>query len=106
MRTSTPPPISLTIVNVGYRSANYWVVTAGTSRILIDLGWPGKFGTLSANLHRADIPLHDIKFGLATHYHPDHAGAAQDLKNAGVPLLVIDVQVPFLSVLRRFTKPQ
>jgi hypothetical protein len=28
------------------------------------------------------------------------------LKNAGVPLLVIDVQVPFLSVLRRFTKPQ
>jgi ribonuclease/clavin/mitogillin len=96
----------ITVVNVGYRSTNYWVVSAGTSRILIDLGWPGMFGTLNANLHRADIPLSEIKFGVATHYHPDHAGAAQDLKNAGVPLLVIDAQVPFIPRLKRFTKPQ
>jgi ribonuclease/clavin/mitogillin len=31
----------VTIVNVGYRSTNYWVVSAGTSRLLVDLGWPG-----------------------------------------------------------------
>ena len=31
-------PRSLTIVNVGYRSTNYWVVSAGTSRLLVDLG--------------------------------------------------------------------
>lgn len=27
------------IVNVGYRSTNYWVVSAGRSRLLVDLGW-------------------------------------------------------------------
>ena len=27
----------LTIVNVGYRSTNYWVISAGTSRLLVDL---------------------------------------------------------------------
>src|SRR5512134_2202663 len=92
-------PVS--IVNVGYRSTNYWVINAGRSRVLVDLGWPGTMGTMHANLKRADIPLSEIRFGLATHYHIDHAGLAQDLKNAGVPLLMIDVQVPFVPLMKR-----
>jgi hypothetical protein len=27
----------VTVVNVGYRSTNYWVVSAGRSRVLVDL---------------------------------------------------------------------
>ena len=98
------PPVS--IVNVGYRSTNYWVISAGRSRLLVDLGWPGTMGTLRANLNRLDIPLEEIRFGLATHFHIDHAGLAQDLKNAGVPLLTIDVQVPFIQLMKRHIKPQ
>jgi glyoxylase-like metal-dependent hydrolase (beta-lactamase superfamily II) len=98
------PPIS--IVNVGYRSTNYWVISAGRSRVLVDLGWPGTMGTMRANLARADIPLQEIRYALATHYHIDHAGLAQDLKNAGVPLLVVDVQVPFIPLMTRHIKPQ
>lgn len=93
------------IVNVGYRSTNVWVVSAGTSRLLVDLGWPGTMDTLRSNLQRMDIPLCEIRYGLATHYHIDHAGLAQDLKLAGVPLLVIDVQQPFIPLLRRHIKP-
>jgi ribonuclease/clavin/mitogillin len=37
-------------------------------------------------------------------YPIDHAGLAQDLKNAGVPLLMIDVQVPFVQVMKRHVK--
>jgi len=33
-----PQPGSVTIVNVGYRSTNYWIVSASTSRLLVDLG--------------------------------------------------------------------
>ncbi len=47
----------ITIVNVGYRSTNYWVVSAGRSRLLVDLGWPGSMGTLLARLNQMDIPL-------------------------------------------------
>jgi len=98
--------LPLSIVNVGYRSTNYWVLSAGRSRLLIDLGWPGMMGALRANLARADIPLSEIRFGLATHYHIDHAGLAQDLKNAGVPLLTIDLQLPFIPLMKRHIKPQ
>ena len=94
-----------TIVNVGYRSTNYWVVSAGTSRLLIDLGYPGTMGIMQANLRRMGIPLSEIRYALATHYHIDHAGLAQELKNAGVPLLVVDVQVTSIPLVVRWTKP-
>ena len=93
-----------TIVNVGYRSTNFWVVSAGTSRLLVDLGWPGMFGTLAANLERVDIPLREITHGLATHYHLDHAGAAQDLKNGGMRLIVTEEQVAAIPQMKRHVK--
>ena len=96
----------ITIVDVGYRSTNYWVVSAGTNRVLVDLGWPGTMGTMRANLRRMDIPLEEIRYGLATHYHIDHAGLGQELKLAGVPLLVIDVQVAAIPRMKRWTKPE
>ena len=94
------------IVNIGYRSTNFWVISTGRSRLLFDLGWPGLFGTLQANLKRMDVPLNEIRYGVASHYHIDHAGAAQDLKRAGVPLLVIDHQEAAIPIMKRWTKPQ
>jgi glyoxylase-like metal-dependent hydrolase (beta-lactamase superfamily II) len=83
---------ALTIVNVGYRSTNYWVISAGNSRLLVDIGWPGTLGIMKANLKKMGIPLRDIRYALATHYHIDHAGLAEELKQEGVHLLVLDVQ--------------
>ena len=97
--------ISPTIVNVGYRSTNFWVVSAGRSRILVDLGWPGKAAALLANLDRMGVPLSEIRYGMATHYHIDHAGAAQDLKQRGVPLLVMEEQVPAIPLMKQWIKP-
>ena len=99
-------PSPVTIVNVGYRSTNYWVVSAGTSRLLVDLGWPGTMGRMRAMLNRKDVPIKELRYGLATHYHIDHAGLAQELKEAGVPLLVLDVQVRAIPLMRTWTKPQ
>ena len=94
-----------TIVNVGYRSTNFWVVSAGKNRLLIDLGWPGKAAALFANLERTGVPLAEIRYGLATHYHIDHAGAAQDLKRRGVKLLVLEEQVAAIPLMKQWTKP-
>lgn len=96
----------VTIVNVGYRSTNYWVVSAGTTRLLVDLGWPGSMGMMRANLKRMDVPLKEIRYALATHYHIDHAGLGQELKEAGVPLLVLEVQVSAIPLMKRWIKPQ
>lgn len=97
---------ALTIVNVGYRSTNYWVVSAGPSRLLVDIGWPGTLGTMKARLRRMGVPLAEIRYALATHYHIDHAGLAEELKREGVPLLVLDVQVEAIPRMKRWTKPR
>lgn len=99
-------PTPTTIVNVGYRSTNYWVVSAGTSRLLVDIGWPGTLGTMKANLKRMGVPLHEIRYAFATHYHIDHAGLAEELKREGVPLLVLDVQVDAMPLMKAWTKPE
>ena len=99
-------PGQVTIVNVGYRSTNYWVIGVGRSRLLVDLGYPGTMGTMRANLKRMGVPLEEIRYGLATHYHIDHAGLAQELKNAGVALLVLEAQVSAIPLMKACTKPR
>lgn len=95
-----------TIVNVGYRSTNVWVVSAGTSRLLVDLGWPGTMGILRTNLKRMGVPLGELRHGLATHYHPDHAGLAEELKQQGMALLVLESQVEAIGQMGQWTKPE
>ena len=63
-------------------------------------------GKLRAVLKQKDIPIEEIKYGLATHYHIDHAGLAQEIKLAGVPLLVLEAQVEAIPVMKQWTKPQ
>jgi len=99
------PAASLSIVNVGYRSTNYWVVSADTSRFLVDIGWPGTLGTMKATLKRMNVPLREIRYALATHYHIDHAGLAEALKREGVPLLVLESQVDAIPLMKTWTKP-
>jgi len=98
-------PSPVTIVNVGYRSTNYWVVSAGAARLLVDIGWPGTLGLMKASLKKMGIPLREIRYALATHYHIDHAGLAEEVKREGVPLLVLDVQVGAIPVMKTWTKP-
>jgi endoribonuclease LACTB2 len=100
---SAAPPV--TIVNVGYRSTNFWVVSAGRSRLLVDIGWPGTMATLRTSLERKGVPLREICCGLATHYHLDHAGLAQELKQAGMRLLVPDLQVEWIPRIKDHVKP-
>lgn len=93
------------IVNVGYRSTNYYVVGQGPKRLLVDLGWPGSLPELTSAMKRKGLALAQITHAFATHYHPDHAGLAEELKRAGALLIVIDAQVPAVGQLRRHVKP-
>lgn len=97
---------NLPIVHVSLRSTNYWVLGAGPSRFLVDLGWPGMGGALAAELERKSVPVSEIRYGFATHYHMDHAGAAQDLKHRGMTLIVTPEQVPAIEPMRQWMKPE
>jgi glyoxylase-like metal-dependent hydrolase (beta-lactamase superfamily II) len=63
-------------------------------------------GKMRWNLKQMGIPLKEIRYGLATHYHIDHAGLAQELKQEGIPLLVLDLQVSAIPVMKKWIKPE
>jgi ribonuclease/clavin/mitogillin len=96
----------LNIVNVGYDSANYYVIETDKAKLLIDVGWPGTLPKLLHTLKRIGIPLSDITHLLVTHYHPDHAGLAQELKQKGVKLIVLENQVAAIPALRQYMDPE
>src|SRR5687767_8135577 len=80
----TPRRSPTNIVNVGYRSTNYYVLADTTPRLLVDAGWPGTLSMLQHTCNQKGIKLASIPYQLVTHYHPDHAGLAEDLKRLGV----------------------
>jgi endoribonuclease LACTB2 len=95
----------MNIVNVGYDSTNYYVLGQDNARLLVDVGWPGTLPKLLAQLKRKDIPLQDISYLLVTHYHPDHAGLAQELKDKGVRLIVMEQQRSAIPRLKTYMIP-
>jgi endoribonuclease LACTB2 len=96
----------MNVVNVGYGSTNYYVIGDGKNRLLVDVGWPGTMGKLLAMLRRKGIALEEIRYLLSTHYHPDHAGLAQELKNKGVRLIVVEGQREAIPALKKVMKPE
>ncbi len=95
----------MNIVNVGYDSTNYYVLADSKPRLLIDIGFPGTLPKLQNRCKQMSIQLSDVKHLLVTHYHPDHAGLAQELKHTGIKLIVVDIQLPAIPVMRTYMKP-
>jgi ribonuclease/clavin/mitogillin len=95
----------MNIVNVGYDSTNYYVVEQNRKRLLIDVGWPGSLPKLSASLRRKGIALEDLGYLCITHYHPDHAGLVQELKDKGLKHIVLEQQLSAIPRLKTYMKP-
>jgi glyoxylase-like metal-dependent hydrolase (beta-lactamase superfamily II) len=89
------------LVNVGYKSVNCYALEIGVGYLLIDVGMPGTYGELVSVLKRKSLPPEQIRFLVVTHFHPDHCGVAQELKSAGVTLLLGDVQERRLAEANR-----
>jgi glyoxylase-like metal-dependent hydrolase (beta-lactamase superfamily II) len=87
----------MNIVNVGYDSTNYYLLDSKGGKLLIDCGWPGTLPKFMAELKRKGVSIKEIKHLLVTHFHPDHAGLTQELKNLGIKLVLLESQVDFVA---------
>lgn len=96
----------MNIVSVGYDSTNYYVLADSSPKLLVDVGWPGTLPKLQHACKRMSIQLQDIKYFLCTHYHPDHAGLAQELKRTGMKLIVTENQLSAIPILKTYMKLQ
>src|SRR3990172_7904304 len=50
------------------------------------------------------MATNDIKYLLVSHFHPDHAGLKQELKNLGAKLVLLESQIDFIAPLSDFYK--
>lgn len=92
----------MNIVNIGYQSTNYYLLDIKGGKLMIDCGWPGTYPQLSAEIKRKGSAIKEIQYLIVTHFHPDHAGLVQELKNLGVKHILLDVQVDFIPQLTDF----
>ncbi len=94
----------MNIINVGYQSTNYYAIDIQGGKLLVDCGWPGTLPQFSAELKRKGGSIQDIKYLLVTHFHPDHAGMTQELKDLGIKHILLDVQNGFVAQMTEFFK--
>jgi len=93
------------ILNVGYKSVNCYLIVTGKAKLLNDVGWPGGVPELKASLTNEGYSIRDITHVLVTHYHIDHGGIAQELKDKGAKLIVLENQRTHLNDTTRFIRP-
>lgn len=75
-----------------YGNTNTFFVKGKQGGLLIDTDYAGTLPAFYKVLKNAGIRMNDIKYVLATHYHPDHMGLAGQLAEQGIELLLVDIQ--------------
>jgi glyoxylase-like metal-dependent hydrolase (beta-lactamase superfamily II) len=96
--------LQLRILSLTCNRTHCYLLEAGSGFVLIDTDFPDTLHFLMRLLKQHELKISDIKYLIVTHFHPDHAGIAQDLKNAGVKLAVHECQVSYIEKLNGFFK--
>jgi endoribonuclease LACTB2 len=90
-----------TIFNAGYQKGNYFLIDAGAQALAFDVGWPGSLHEYGRRLRPTGKRVQDIGHLIVSHFHPDHAGLVQELKEQGAVFVVFDFQPPFIEAMER-----
>lgn len=84
-------------VVLSYRSTNYYAIDVKGGKLLIDGGWPGTWPQFAAEMKRKGVAAAEIRYLLATHFHPDHAGLVEEFKKLGAELILMETQLGVLD---------
>lgn len=92
------------ILNLTCKRTNSYLLEANCGWLMIDTDFPDTLHQLMKLLKQQDIKVGDIKYLIVTHFHPDHAGIVQELKNLGIRLIILEGQLSFIDKLNDFFK--
>jgi glyoxylase-like metal-dependent hydrolase (beta-lactamase superfamily II) len=92
----------LNIIQLTYKSTNCFLIAANDGWLMIDAGWPDTLSQLLHLLSQNDISVNEINYLIVTHFHPDHAGLTQNLKDLGIHLILLEGQVPYVSKMNQY----
>lgn len=80
------------IIKLKYGNTNTYFVNG----LLIDTDYAGTLSDFYKEIKKNKISVTDIKYVIATHYHPDHIGLVSELMALGVKLLLIEHQAEYV----------
>ena len=79
-----------------YGNTNTFFIPGDSGGLLFDTDYAGTLSAFYKAVKQNGISLKDIRYVLASHYHPDHMGLVGELCAQGVKLLLIDVQKDYI----------
>ena len=82
----------MSIAELKYGNTNTFFIDG----LLLDTGYAGTLRGLWKAMKENGLSPEDIRYVMATHYHPDHSGLTGELAQRGAKLLLIDVQKDFV----------
>ena len=80
------------MIRLKYGNTNTFYFPGSDGGLLLDTGYAGTMPAYYKALKANGIHAKNIKYVLATHYHPDHMGLVSELMKQGAALLLIDIQ--------------
>jgi glyoxylase-like metal-dependent hydrolase (beta-lactamase superfamily II) len=92
------------VITLVHKSTNSYLIPTDKGWLMIDSGWPDTFAQLLQLLSQQDISVNEINYLVITHFHPDHAGLTQNLKDLGTTLILHEYQVPYINKLNLLYK--
>lgn len=92
------------VIEISYKSANNYLIKTQGGWLMIDAGWPDTFSQILRLLNQNNISVNEIDYLFVTHYHPDHAGLTQNLKDLGTNLIVHEIQIPYINKINQHFK--
>lgn len=84
------------MIKLKYGNTNTFYIPCHGGGLLVDTDYAGTLPAFYKVIKEAGIKVADMKYVIATHYHPDHIGLISELMSQGVKLLLIDTQKEFV----------
>lgn len=92
------------VITIENKNTNCYLIPSNNGWIMIDTGLPDTFPQLLRLLSQKDIPVNDVNYLLITHYHPNHAGLTQNLKDLGTNVILHEYQIPYVQKINALYK--
>lgn len=84
------------MIKLKYGNTNTFYIPCESCGLLFDTDYAGTLPAFYKAIKQNDIAVKDIRYVLASHYHPDHMGLISELMAQGVILLVVDAQKDYI----------
>ncbi len=91
----------MNILNISCDSTNYYLIECKGGYVMVDICFPNSFNKLLNLIKKLGVNPNKIKYLFITHFHPDHAGACEEIKKYGTKVVVHKCQVDFIDKMEK-----